>query len=173
VQGSLRLHEKEMEVTGEAWMDHEISSSQLTRDQVGWDWASVHLKDGRSLMAYKMRLADGAADPYSTLAWIAPGGQPQHFGTDRFTWKALSTWKSPRNGAEYPTEVELTAPSVNGGAPEKLRLVPLAADQELIGGIGGVSYWEGACRVLDEKGKEIGSAFLELTGYAKELSGVR
>ena len=32
-----------LRVAGEAWMDHEISSSQLGSGQVGWDWLSVQL----------------------------------------------------------------------------------------------------------------------------------
>ena len=36
-------------------------------------------------------------------------------------------------------------------------------------GITGLAYWEGACRVLDEQGAEIGAACLELTGYAGDL----
>jgi hypothetical protein len=32
-----------------------------------------------------------------------------------------------------------------------------------------VPYWEGACRVLDAQGKEIGRAFVEMTGYAGHL----
>ncbi len=171
--GMLRLGAEEIAVQGEAWMDHEISSSQLTANQTGWDWAALQLRDGREIMAYRMRLEDGGSDPFSTLAWVEPGGPPQHFGPDRFTWKPLATWKSPRTGATYPTEVQITAPDPRTGRPAVFHLVPLAADQELNGGIGGVAYWEGACRVLDEAGAEIGSAFLELTGYAGKLSGVR
>ena len=171
--GTLRLGAEEIAVQGEAWMDHEISSSQLTANQTGWDWAALQLRDGREIMAYRMRLDDGGTDPFSTLAWVEPGAPPQHFGPDRFTWKPLATWKSPRTGASYPTEVQITAPDPRTGRPAVFRLVPLAADQELNGGIGGVAYWEGACRVVDEAGAEIGSAFLELTGYAGKLSGVR
>jgi hypothetical protein len=35
--------------------------------------------------------------------------------------------------------------------------------------LGGIAYWEGACRVRDAAGKEVGSAYMELTGYAAEL----
>ena len=43
-------------------------------------------------------------------------------------------------------------------------LLPLTKNQELVGS-GGLSYWEGACRVLNSHQEEVGSAFLELTGY--------
>jgi predicted secreted hydrolase len=172
-EGSLKLGLEELPVHGEAWMDHEISTSQLTADQVGWDWAAIQLRDGREIMAYRMRLQDGTTDPYSTLAWIEPEGDPKHFGPAQFTWKPLKTWKSSRTGAEYPAEVEITAPDPKTGATIMLRLIPLAKDQELAGGLGGVAYWEGACRVLNERGEEIGSAFLELTGYAGKISALQ
>jgi predicted secreted hydrolase len=42
--------------------------------------------------------------------------------------------------------------------------------QELTGGTGGVSYWEGACDVRDEaSGEIIGRAYLEMTGYADDI----
>jgi len=44
------------------------------------------------------------------------------------------------------------------------------ADQELSGALCGIPYWEGACRVRNERKEEIGSAYLELTGYAGNLA---
>ena len=171
--GTLQLGAEEIAVQGEAWMDHEISSSQLSPNQAGWDWAALQLRDGRAIMAYRMRLADGGTDRFSTLAWVESGHAPQHFSPEQFTWQPLKTWKSPHTGASYPNELMLTVPDPKSGASARFHLVPLAADQELNGGIGGVAYWEGACRVMDEKGADVGSAFLELTGYAGKLSGVR
>jgi predicted secreted hydrolase len=42
-------------------------------------------------------------------------------------------------------------------------------EQEIPGKIGGVPYWEGACKVANEKGKIIGKAYLELSGYSGDL----
>jgi predicted secreted hydrolase len=50
---------EKIRVTGDSWMDHEISSSQLSAGQVGWDWLSIHFTDGRELMLYRLRLRDG------------------------------------------------------------------------------------------------------------------
>jgi predicted secreted hydrolase len=171
--GSMRIGEEDLAVRGEAWMDHEISSSQLAANQVGWDWAAIQLHDGREIMAYRMRLENGATDRFSTLAWVDAKGVAQQFAPEHFTWRALQQWKSPHTGAEYPSGVEITTIDPNSGAKATLRLVPFAVDQELTGGLGGVAYWEGACRVLDEGGKEIGSAFLELTGYAGKIIGLQ
>jgi predicted secreted hydrolase len=162
--GTLLLGTERLSVTGEAWMDHEISSSQLDEGQVGWDWACIQLRDGREAMVYRMRRKDGTRDPFSTLALIDPAGAVSH--TADFTLTPLATWRSPHTGAEYPSGLELTIPARH----IRWRIEPLSRDQELQGRITGIAYWEGACRVLDEHGTEIGSAFVELTGYSGDLN---
>lgn len=171
VAGELRRgsSSKTERIEGEAWMDHEISSSQLGQGQVGWDWTCIQLFDGRELMAYRMRRDDGSTDPFSTVAWIDKSGRVFQWGPDLFTWRGEGQWKSPRSGGVYPAAVLLSVPEPDGRPGPTLRIEPLCADQELSGGIGGVPYWEGACRVLDAQGKEIGRAFMEMTGYAGNL----
>jgi predicted secreted hydrolase len=169
VTGELRRGSKTERIEGEAWMDHELSSSQLGEGQVGWDWTSIQFFDGRELMAYRMRRDDGTTDAFSTLAWIGKGGRVSQWGPDRFTWRGEGQWKSPRSGGTYPAAVLLTVPEPDGRPGPTLRIEPLCADQELSGGIAGVPYWEGACRVLDAQGKEVGRAFVEMTGYAGHL----
>jgi len=158
--GWVRLGAQEHRVTGEAWMDHEFSSSQLDEGQAGWDWAAIQLKDGREVMVYRMRRSDGAADPASSLTWIGTDGALKKAA---FDWKPLATWKSPRSSAEYPHHVRIESEG------QVFELHPLAPDQEHGGSITGLPYWEGACDVLDKNGAVIGRAFLELAGYAGNL----
>jgi predicted secreted hydrolase len=169
--GTLTLDQTNLTVTGEAWMDHEFSSSQLGAGQVGWDWLSLQLFDGRELMAYRMRRSDGSTDPFSTVAWIDPDGRVRQIGPDQFKWAALAHWHSPKSGADYPSLVRLEALNPATGRIVVFIVQPFVADQELTGKVGGVGYWEGACRVLDDNKNEIGRAYLELTGYAKSLRG--
>lgn len=157
-------------VTGEAWMDHEYSSSQLAPDQVGWDWLSAQLADGRELMFYALRRNDGSLDPASTLTWIDRDGSTRR---RPFRWEPLSTWKSPRTGATYPRSIRLTTTDPASGAEFVLLVEPFHPDQELGGTLGGVTYWEGACRLLSVDGAELGSAYLELTGYDRPLDILR
>ena len=67
--------------------------------------------------------------------------------------------------------MELSAENLVTSKTENFIIQPFTADQELVGKVGGVGYWEGACRVLDENKKEIGRAYMELTGYAASLKG--
>ena len=54
-EGTLMLGTESFRVVGESWMDHEISSSQLGANQIGWDWVSIQLKDSREIMFYRLR----------------------------------------------------------------------------------------------------------------------
>ena len=152
-------------------MDHEMSSSQLGAGQVGWDWLSLQLFDGREIMAYRMRRADGSTDPYSTVAWVDTNGLVSHIGPDQFKWVAMEHWRSPETSAEYPSKVQLEAVNPVSGRTEIFVIQPFVADQELTGKVGGVAYWEGACSILDQTGKLIGRAYMELTGYNNSLKG--
>ena len=170
VAGHLDLNGETRSVIGEAWMDHEISSSQLAEDQVGWDWASLRLYDGREIMVYMLRRRDGTVDPASTLAWIDEQGGVHHFSSDAFSWQSQRSWKSPTTGGRYPLDILLTAPRLEGEGTVPMLIRPLMDEQEMVGHLGGVSYWEGACEVLDAGGAVIGEAYMELTGYAEELT---
>jgi predicted secreted hydrolase len=164
VEGMLQIGEQVKHVSGVAWMDHEISSSQLSGNQVGWDWCSLQLKDGREIMAYRMRLKDGSQDPLSTLTWIDPQGKLTEYDGKDFRIESRGTWKSPITHNLYPIPVRVMTIDPANNKSISFTLVPLLENQELVGNRG-LSYWEGACRVLDEKKVEVGSAFLELTGY--------
>ena len=55
-------------VTGTAWMDREWSTSALSPELAGWDWFALQLDDGRDLMFYRLRGADGSASAYASCA---------------------------------------------------------------------------------------------------------
>jgi predicted secreted hydrolase len=162
--GFMNWHGEKTHVQGEAWMDHEISSSQLGADQAGWDWCCLQLTDGREIMAYRMRRKDGTQDPFSTLAWVGTNDVVTQLPSADFQIQTLHTWKSPVTGANYPVSVKIKTHTEPPATPVNFILEPLAKDQEIAGGE--IAYWEGACRVLDDSGHEVGSAYLELTGYA-------
>jgi predicted secreted hydrolase len=158
----------ETPVKGQVWMDHEISSSQLTPDQSGWDWAGIQLDDGREIMSYRLRRKDGTTDPASSLVWIEKSGELTHKNAKEFQWEQGGKWKSPHSGAAYPLPAIIKTTDPSSGKELTLRLEPLLLDQELKSQLTGIPYWEGACQVIQD-GKPVGSAYLELTGYAGSL----
>ena len=167
--GTLTVKNQQIPVTGEVWMDHEISSSQLSPEQVGWDWAGIQLDDGREIMVYRLRRKDGSTDPASALSWVDRSGHTTNQSAQNFSWGATDVWKSPKSGAPYPLPVRLSTTDPETGFPVEFTLIPVVQNQELAGAFSDVPYWEGACRVL-KNGKPAGSAYVELTGYAGALT---
>lgn len=171
VDGELELHGEKLKVMGEAWMDHEISSSQLDRGQIGWDWACLQFDDGREIMGYVLRTDSGKPSPFSRLVWIDEQGELTHQKPGEYSWKPDGRWTSPETGATYPIapSIETTDPKTN--AKRTFQLKPILDSQEMTGGAGGVSYWEGACDILELPGKKVvGRAYLEMTGYADSIA---
>ncbi len=171
VSGSVTIGSEELEVTGEAWMDHEISSSQLDRNQVGWDWACLQFFDGREIMGYVLRTDNGAPSEYSKLVWIEEDGALTHLRLGQYEWRHEGAWKSDRTGAEYPISPVIVTEDPATAKQRRFQLRPILPDQEMVGGAGGVSYWEGACDIFDlDEEKVVGRAFLEMTGYANNIA---
>ena len=173
VTGQLELNGETLPVTGEAWMDHEISSQQLSENLEGWDWTAIQLEDGREIKAYLLRQRDGTPSAFSQLIWIDEVGDTQYqaYGNSGFRWSKDTLWKSPQTGADYPTTVTITTEDPKSGTTRQFTLKPLVENQELTGDLNGTNYWEGACRVYDENDLLVGRAYLELAGYDESLSG--
>jgi predicted secreted hydrolase len=156
-------------VTGTSWFDQEFGSNQLSEDQAGWDWFSLHLSDGRDLMVYLLRRNDGSLETASSGTLVEPGGAARHLPLGDIEVEVLGRWQSPRSGASYPSRWRLRVPGV------EVVVAPLVPDQELdTRESTGVVYWEGAvagegtsegCPVTCE-------GYVELTGYAGELGGL-
>lgn len=112
----------------------------------------------------------GGTSPFSQLAWVDRKGKVMHFNSTRFEWKTEQTWTSPATGAEYPVQAHITTTDPATNQRVAFTLKPLMLEQELTGRLGGIAYWEGACRVLNEKGEDVGSAYMELAGYVGRLA---
>jgi len=156
--GEVEFEGERIRVNGESWMDKELSSSHLAENQVGWDWFSLQLDDGRELMLYLMREAGGPVD-YAAGTLIDTEGEALHLRMDDFDVDVLEHWTSPETGARYPSRWRVRLPDVE----LELEVQSLAADQENRSRLpGGVYYWEGAVVV---SGTETGRGFVELAGY--------
>jgi predicted secreted hydrolase len=162
VSGSVERAGKVLAVSGDAWLDHEWSSSVLDGRAVGWDWVGANLKDGGALMAFRIRGADG-----QTL-WQAASlrdgqGHTRHFTGSQILFRPQRVWRSPRTQAQYPVAMNL---EFDGNT---WQLQPLQDDQELDSRLStGAVYWEGAVR-LQRDGQTLGRGYFEMTGYYKAL----
>ncbi|MBP51765.1 MAG: carotenoid 1,2-hydratase [Opitutae bacterium] len=168
VNGNLKYMGKDIPVKGLAWMDHEISSSQLGKGLAGWDWTCMQLDDGTEVKAYRLRKEDGGSDRWSAVYWINPQGETTKVYADDFSWSADKVWVSPKTKLRFPTSVTIQARHPHRGILI-YRLRPLLNNQEFFGNRSDNAYWEGACEVLNEEGSRIGNAYLELAGYGGGL----
>jgi predicted secreted hydrolase len=153
--GTITIDGTPIAVEGLSWMDHEWSTSALSSQQVGWDWFSVQLDDGRDIMWGQLRRIDGALDVIPG-SLTAPDGTVTtlHEGDVQIT--ILDTWVSPHTGIRYPSRWKMQIAQ----AGLDLDITPRLADQELR--LRDMVYWEGAVRVV---GSVNGFGYVELTGY--------
>ena len=150
--GTIRLGGESLTVDGASWMDREWSTSALEPGVVGWDWFALQLDDGRDLMFYRLRTADGAMTPFSGGTLIASDGTSERLAPADVHIETTATWTSPR-GVRYPSAWSLRVRDID------LVIAPRIADQELDLS---VRYWEGAVTV---RGSQSGVGYVELAGY--------
>jgi predicted secreted hydrolase len=153
-------------VAGEAWFDHEWSTSALGAGAVGWDWFSLQLDDGRELMHFQIRREDRSIEPASG-GTLVERDRARRLAREDVVIDVLDHWKSPQTGTRYPSRWRVQVPS------EDLDLViePWLEDQEMRTSF---VYWEGAVRVSGASGGRpaSGQGYVELTGYARSMQGV-
>jgi predicted secreted hydrolase len=167
--GRLTIGDESFDVTGTTWMDHEFGSADLSPELVGWDWFSLQMTDQTELMLYRLRRADGSADPVSSGTFIDRDGHGHHLSLHDFLLEPISFWTSPSSKARYPQRWRLSVPSRHLA----LELVPRIVDQELrTKGSTQVTYWEGAIESTGTSGGKplTGFGYMELTGYAERFT---
>jgi predicted secreted hydrolase len=170
-RGTLMIDGERFEVRGDSWMDHEFGTSFLEPEQRGWDWLSIQMSDGRELMLYQLRRADGSRDPRSSGTIVDRSGRTTHLANEQFTLTAGRARFKSNNGAVYPTEWTVTVPSQK----VELKVTTPVDDQELsLLPSTGIAYWEGMIDVAGTSGglAVTGSGYLEMTGYHGSLGRV-
>lgn len=159
-RGTIRVGSETFKVEGLSWMDREWSTSALGEGQVGWDWFSLQLSDGREVMFYQLRQRDGSTDPFSGGTLVRTDGSSRSLGPDDVELRVLAHWRSPGTGVRYPSRWAFRIPDEG----LELEVAPYLAGQELDLS---VRYWEGAVQAQgNAHGRPVtGSGYLELTGY--------
>ena len=170
-RGTLIIDGERVAVSGESWMDHEFGTSFLEPEQRGWDWLSIQLSDGRELMLYQLRRADGTRDLRSSGTIVDRAGRSTHLANDDFTLTPGRRQFTSKNGAVYPIEWTIGIPSQR----IELTVTTPLEDQELsLVRSTGIAYWEGMIDVAGKTGSDTvtGSGYLEMTGYHGSLGRV-
>ncbi len=161
-RGVVTDHGAAVNVTGQAWMDHQWGDF-ISLAGSGWDWYSIQLSNHTEYMLYVIR--DAQKRPITTFGTaVAADGSASEIPPSVIHTQATGTWTSPVTGGVYPSGWTVALPS-----DVALTLTPLLKDQELVTTRStGLAYWEGAVGVTGQQaGKSLsGDGYVELTGYA-------
>lgn len=157
IEGSVMLNGKARTVQGTGWLDREWSSQLLTAEQTGWDWFSLHLDDGRKLMAYRLRGGGENGTDYRFAHLFNAAGQTELMGPGSVTLTPLTTERVAER--DIPTRWQLTLPDAHLDltieARHSNRWMPTT-----------IPYWEGDVVVRHTPTQEqVGVGYLEMTGY--------
>ena len=159
--GEIWLDGERLAVTGHSWMDKEFGSDQLEAHQVGWDWFSLQLDDGREVMLYVLRDTTGATD-FARGTIVSASGDARYLAPEAFSIRATETWESPETDAVYPSRWEIALP----GEDLRMSIRPVMANQENRSAlIKSMFYWEGAVEITGADGRQMGQGYVELVGY--------
>jgi predicted secreted hydrolase len=164
ISGQVKLPMEEggglVTVSGQAWLDREWSSQYLSTEQTGWDWLSLHLEDGRGLMAFRLRQLDGNHYIYGSL--ISADGEVTALDGTRLLFEPIeyaNVSVTETGGKARIRSLPVGWKVVLPEASQTWHLHALHADQQMNTLF---PYWEGA--VLCEAPKQC-RGYLELTGY--------
>lgn len=163
VSGRIEVQDRAFDVSGKAWLDHEVSQALMHPQAVGWDWIGMNLDDGSALTAFRLRRKDGSA--------LWDGGSFRHAGASMQVFEPGSVeftpqrhWTSPTSQVSYPVEWTVRTPA----GVYTVRALLDAQELDSRASTGAI-YWEGLCALLDGQGRRVGSGYLELTGYGQPL----
>ena len=92
-------------------MDREWSTSALSAGVLGWAWFGIQLSDGRELMFYRLRQADGTANRYSSGSLIERDGTMTRLRVDDVESQPIAYWTSERTHATYPLAWRIAIPT--------------------------------------------------------------
>lgn len=148
-------------VQGTSWFDKELGSGALPPDQVGWDWFSLQLADGRDLMLYVLRRADGTPS-HAQGTLVDAAGAPTYLGPEAWRLTATGRWSSPENQAVYPSGWRLVLPQHGIDLVVTPRLAAAENRSRLVAQL---AYWEGPVALATPDGGAAGEGYVELTGY--------
>lgn len=154
-EGKITVNQRDYLVSGNSWFDREWGSSSLDKDQQGWDWFALQLNSGEELMYYRLRNNQGQAHPFSAGIWVDKLGRSRPIAAEEIVVTPTGWWQGSE-GHRYPVRWQVDY------RDRHWRIEPLIENQLMNTQ---VRYWEGAIKILDNENKQVGSGYLELTGY--------
>jgi predicted secreted hydrolase len=150
LEGALAIHDRELRVSGQGWMDHEWGGPSST-GEIWWDWLSFHLSTGEKLMVFRTRNKSG--EEFRAGTWIGADGEPHPLAGDDIGLAPLSHLTVANRTLPVSWNVKVKSRGF------EVRTAPLNAGSWVATSI---PYWEGPMRF---EGSHRGVGYLEMTGY--------
>jgi predicted secreted hydrolase len=159
--GTITIGRRTINVTGDSWFDHQWGG--FRQCYPAWDWFSLRFDDGSYVMFYDIKDPLKHSIPSRRrLTHIDTDGEIAWWqGRDAANITAVRWWTSP-SGTKYPVDWILETPI------GKFALEPYFDEQNMDMEGSPIKYWEGMMKVRAGHlgGEQIGSGYLEMTGYA-------
>jgi len=159
--GTLTIGARKINVSGYTWFDHQWGG--FRQCYPAWDWFSLRLDNGGFIMLYDLKdFSMNSIPGQRILTYINSEGNVTWWqGENAANLKATRWWTNP-SGTKYPLDWILDTPI------GKFALEPYFDEQNMDVEGSPINYWEGIMRVRDGDpgGEQIGTGYLEMTGYA-------
>lgn len=161
--GHLTIAGQVVPVKGDAWLDREWSSQFLQREQVGWDWFSLHLESGEKLMLFQVRRQPGQEGVENFLYGnlMKPDGSTTPLDPGQIKLTPLQ--KSRVAGRGLPLRWRVLLPQIGREFEIHTEVPDQWMDVDF-------PYWEGVVIVSGSGPGNRGEGYMELTGYPPEIS---
>lgn len=169
LKGELQIGDRKTQVTGQAWLDREWSTSVLGPHLVGWDWFALQLERGEDLMMFQLRRRDGGRDAFDHGSLRRADGEKLDLAHSDYRLVPRRFWRDP-DGVAWPVEWQIEGPlkDLLTGRPSDpdipLIVRALVDDQRMNLGL---VYWEGLVEVVYNN-QRLGRGYLEMTGYTRD-----
>jgi len=150
-EGTLKIDDQTLEVTGSAWFDHQWGAPGDVIGDHGWDWFAIQFDDDRELMVFSLRFQ--GTEALRRGSYTTADCQTTQLMDADISITATGEWTSPEYNRTFPSGWTIEAAGMT------LTVTPVIKDQ-VLGGF--PLYWEGAATVT---GDATGRAYVELTGY--------
>lgn len=151
VTGQLTFPTKTIDVSGQAWFDHEWSSQLMDPDTLGWDWFSLHLSDGNKLMLFRMRHSQ--LEAFWSGKLIMANGETYDIDSSDLIARELQLSQVENKSLPLHWSINIAKHNID------IQISPFKNNQW---NPGSFPYYEGA---VDISGTHLGEGFIELTGY--------
>lgn len=167
VAGMLRSPDKEVPVSGLAWLDRVWGEPPAAGGQLALNRFELQLDDGRDLLCLDLRRREGGGTPIPSCLLIGQDGSRVRFDRRSVRLEPDGYWTSPADATRYPVRWRISIPDMD----LELSVRPLADDQELAFAM---RAWSGAVTLSGSaRGRPVtGEGHLDLSGYAPTAAGV-